>query len=572
MKKIAIVFAGFILLASTSLNTAFCFYDDVLSTHKYYDSISSLYDLKRLPEEPDNAFRPDELLRTPDLYKFIIAYGQVTLSTNINLPFLDTENESEYAKYVQTALDLGILKATGLSPELGINKSVAKKKALETMFRALGVGVNYFFDKESFPFKDIKNNSETSALAQKAADLEVYEDTPDMFRMSKSITRGEAADYLYKIYANNNSGTSTIQVEYVPSYEDSTEITQSENFDTLAGVWEALKNNYLYKSSLDEDEMIYDAIDGLMDQVKDEYTVFQRPSKASTFLSSLDGEYDGIGASIDLIDGNIVIVSPLKDSPAEKIGLQANDIIIEVDGVNMKGKSVEEAAEKLRGTAGTKVKITILRDGKEYSYTITRAKIQNKSVYYEIKENDNKKSIAYIELVNFGTNTYSEFVNATQEILKEKIDGIILDMRSNPGGYMDSAINIIGLFTDKIEPAVKLRFADGSMLNYNTSGDGMLKDYKIVVLINKGSASASEIVAGALKDYKVAKLIGEKSFGKGTVQELATFKDGSLFKYTISKWLTPSGTDIGKVGITPDETVTNTGTEDLQLEEALKEF
>ena len=185
----------------------------------------------------------------------------------------------------------------------------------------------------------------------------------------------------------------------------------------------------------------------------------------------------------------------------------------------------------------------------------------------------NKKNIAYINVANFGDTTYQEFLEAAKQIVADKnIKGIILDLRNNPGGYIDVAVDMVGLFTDEVKTAVKLKFYDGDISEYKTTGNGLLSGYKTVILINEGSASASEIVAGAMKDYKLATLIGKKSFGKGSVQEVSTYDDGSLFKYTISYWLTPNNNSINKLGITPDKTVENLATGDKQLDTALAQF
>ena len=288
-------------------------------------------------------------------------------------------------------------------------------------------------------------------------------------------------------------------------------------------------------------------------------------------MAMLESEYEGIGTVLEFIDGKVVVVSPIKNSPAEKAGIKPADIIKEVDGISVEGKTLEEVAAKIKGKAGTTVKITVQRDSETLTFEITRAKVSFNTVESEVKKWGNKK-IGYIELITFGEKSYEEFLEAANTILKEKPDGFIIDLRNNPGGFVDTAINILSLFMTEKKNAVIFEYADSSKTEFKTDGNGLLKGYKIVVIINKGSASASEIVAGALKDYKIAKIIGETSFGKGSAQEVRTYKDKSIFKFTISKWLTPNGTDISKVGITPDKVVSNPNGEDLQLQEALKEF
>jgi len=568
MKKSSIILTSIILSVFAFSQSIFAFYSDVSTSYIYHDEIKALYDTKLLPEEPNNMFYPDQPLKMPDLYKFILSFGETSLSTKINLPYLDTNNEASYAKYLQTAIDMKILNPLPNS-YFGVNLAVTKRMALETMFRVLGIGVNQLFDRDYFIFRDLSENSGIAPLAQKTYEMGILEEDQDMFKMAKTVTRGEAAYYLYMINAYNPEGIIRITVN--DTYGNTDEITQDEEFDALSGVYSALKNKYLYQEDLDKENLLYDAINGLLSKVKDQYTVFEEPSDSSV-LDSLSNEYEGVGMSLDLIDNNITIVSPFKDSPAERAGLKANDIIIEIDGKSVIGESAEYVSSKLRGEKGTTVKVTILRKGQRLEFTLTRETIKYLSVEYEVKTY-NGKSIAYINVANFGDDTYEEFLDAAKEIVaNNKIKGIILDLRNNPGGYMDVAVDMVGLFTDDTKTAVKLKFYDGSISEYKTSGNGMLNGYETVVLINEGSASASEIVAGAMKDYKLATIIGKKSFGKGSVQEITTFEDDSTFKYTISYWLTPNGNSINKLGITPDKVVENTGTTDTQLNTALAQF
>jgi carboxyl-terminal processing protease len=568
MKRFSVIFSGIILSFFALSQSIFAFYSDVPPSYVYHDEIKTLYDAKLLPEEPSNMFYPDQALKIPDLYKFILSFSKIPLSTRINLPYLDTNNEAPYAKYIQTAIDLKILRP-GLNSYLGVSMSVAKRTALEIMFKTLGIGVDQLFDRDYFPFKDLSRNSELAPVAQKAYEIGIVETPENMFKMAKTITRGEAIYYLYMI--NEYNPESAIRITIDDSSGSTEEIAQDPEFEALAGVYSALKNRYLYKEDLAQGNLLYDAIGGLLSKVKDQYTVFQEPS-SSSIIDQLSNEYDGIGMSLDLINENITVVSPFKDSPAEKAGLKTNDIIIKVDDKSVIGQSAESVSAKLRGEKGTTVKITVLRNGQELSFNVTRDTIKYKSVDYSVKTY-NKKNIAYINVVNFGDNTYQEFLDAAKLIVADKsIKGIILDLRNNPGGYIDVAVDMVGLFTSEVKTAVKLKFYDGEISEYKTTGDGLLSGYKTVLLINEGSASASEIVAGAMKDYKLATLIGKKSFGKGSVQEVKTYDDGSLFKYTISYWLTPNGNSINKLGITPDKVVENLATGDKQLDTALAQF
>ena len=576
IKKFFTVVLTVSLLLLIQLPQALAFYKDVPSTHLYYNSIRILYDEGKLPEETENSFKPDNQITQAGLYKLIITYAKVPLSKNISLPYSDTDNSADYAKYLQTAIDLNLIKPPKDKPKFGADTSVAKHNAISILFNALGIGIDYFYNKENFPFKDLNKNSYVAPLAQKAYDLGIQEqDKKDKFKMAKRVTKGEVADYLYKIQQNKKLTNKTITINLGTSNLQATEdqklLLKEDSFGTFANVWSAIKNDYLYKDNLNNDQLIYDAIKGMLSQVKDEYTIFNDPSENASYMAMLESEYEGIGTVLEFIDGKVVVVSPIKNSPAEKAGIKPADIIKEVDGISVEGKTLEEVAAKIKGKAGTTVKITVQRDSETLTFEITRAKVSFNTVESEVKKWGNKK-IGYIELITFGEKSYEEFLEAANTILKEKPDGFIIDLRNNPGGFVDTAINILSLFMTEKKNAVIFEYADSSKTEFKTDGNGLLKGYKIVVIINKGSASASEIVAGALKDYKIAKIIGETSFGKGSAQEVRTYKDKSIFKFTISKWLTPNGTDISKVGITPDKVVSNPNGEDLQLQEALKEF
>jgi carboxyl-terminal processing protease len=571
MKKIiSILIAIFTIFLQITPGLAF--YSDVPENHSQYEAVSALYQLSLLPEYEDNLFHPDEKFTKTDFYEFILSYANIDLSTEINLPYTDTDNTATYAPYIQTAIDIGILKpkafTTEFKPEIHVNKS----KTLSQMFEILGIGTTYFFDTEDFPFIDLRTDSDKAKIAMKAAELGIFEqNNPEYFVAPKHISRAEAASYLYNIYNYNPS--STIKIEYINTSEqkNTVSITNKEDLSIFLSVWEALQTEYLYQEELNNEEMVYDAIQGLLTEVDDSYTSFHEPIEAEAFWDSLTTtEYEGVGMMVELIDGNVTIISPFKDSPAEKAGLLPNDIIIEVDDENIIGQSLEIVIGKIKGPAQTKVKLKILRGAQEQEleFEITRDFILYKSVNYEILKRVNK-DIGYIQIFYFGTSTYYEFLEAVDVVTEQDLDGLIIDLRNNPGGYMNEAINITDLFLEEIKVIVILEYADEQEKYRATANNNLLSEYETVVLINEGSASASEIMAGALQDQEKATIIGTQSFGKGTVQQVEQYGDGSMFKYTISKWLTPDGTDIEDKGITPDIYVEG---EDEQLERAIEEI
>lgn len=576
MRKLGGILVIISIFALNTANTALAFYSDVTEKNTHYKEIQELYDAKKLPEYTENKLNPDEILKTVDFYQILFAYANVPLSTAINLPFTNTDNTADYAKYLQTALDFGLIQTD--SKTFDLKQTITKYQALSTMFKTLGIGVNYFFDQSKFAFKDIDKTSDTAAIAVKALDLGIVETSkPENFRKSKRITKTEAIDYLYKIYKFSPTATFTIQVTPTQTSQPDQsgytktekELLNNESFTKLLGIWDELKTQYYYKDQLNDTDLINGAIKGMVEKANDIYTVYEEPTEAEKLLGSLSTkEYEGVGMTLELINNNATVIAPFNDSPADKAGIKANDIIIEVDGTSVVGKTLEEVTAKIKGKAGTTVKIKVLRDKKEQTFSVAREKISYKSVASKTLTSG-KKTIGYIQVNIFGDSTYSDFVAQANDLIKQKVSGFIVDLRNNPGGYMDTAIDMVGLFTKEKKTAVELKFSDGSIEKYATDGDGILDGYKVVLLMNNGSASASEILAGALKDYKLATLVGDKSFGKGVVQQLNTYKDGSIFKYTISEWLTPKGTSINKKGITPDILITDPT---KQLDKALEQF
>lgn len=575
MRKISF-FLSIIVIFSLSINTSFAFYNDVSPSNQHYASIKALYDANLLPDSEN--FHPNDPLTHGDLYELLISFSLIPLSSASTLPYSDISTESTYAPYIQTALELKILSPTTTTFEP--NKYITKGKALETMFKSLGIGQNYFFDRDNFTFTDLDKNSQIAPLAQKASEIGILEPySPTLFKSFKRVTRGEAADYLYKIYEYNILG----QLEIVYTLEDpiknsskysftktESKLIDNQSFETLLDVWGTLHTDYLYKDQIKDSDLILGAIEGMVNQANDNYTVFEKPEEKN-ILEQLSSEYEGIGVSIETIEGKITIISPLKGSPAEKAGLKAADIIIKVDHKDVTKETITEVVNKIKGPSGTSVKIGVLRDGKEFTFDIKRENLFYETVSCKFLTKETKK-IAYLELKSFNDKTYEEFLKAAKEIVAQNADGLILDLRNNPGGYLDTAVDIIELFLETSKTAIKMELSTNDVKSYKANGNGILKDLKTIILINKGSASASEVLAGALQDYQIATLIGEKSFGKGTVQTVEEYKDESVLKYTTAKWLTPNGRDINKKGLTPDKQVLKTTKNDTQLNAALNEF
>jgi len=328
-------------------------------------------------------------------------------------------------------------------------------------------------------------------------------------------------------------------------------LSQDVNFNLYWEAWDALKSRYVDKNKLNEKEMFYGSLRGLAASFGDPYTVFLDPKDSQEFSDGLSGTFEGIGAEVGIRDDIITVIAPLAGMPAEKAGVKAGDKIVAIDGISTAGMSVDKAVSKIRGPKGTKVSLTIFREGfKETKIIeIIRDVIYVKSVKTEFRAD----KIFVITISNFNDDTASLFKEAVREVIKDNPRGLIIDLRNNPGGFLDSAVSLASEWVKSGEVVVSEKSSNESENNeYNAEGISHFKSYPTVVLVNGGSASASEILAGALKDYGLAKIVGEKTYGKGSVQTLEALSDGSMIKITVAKWFTPKGNSIDEEGITPD--------------------
>lgn len=323
--------------------------------------------------------------------------------------------------------------------------------------------------------------------------------------------------------------------------------TSSLDFNLFGQVWNELKTKYVNPSKLDDSKLFYGAMQGLVAGVNDPYTVFMPPEQNKSFQDSMNGSFEGIGAEIGVKDNVITVIAPIDGMPAAKAGLRANDKIMAVNGTSTAGWTAEQAVQVIRGPKGTIVTLTIGRAGekKPFDVKITRGLIVVKSVKAVIKN-----GIDTIKISQFNSDTSDLMQQAADAAVKAKVKGIILDLRNNPGGYLDAAVNVASLWV-KSGSVVSEKYSDGTKKAYAANGNAELGGLPTIVLVNGGSASASEIVAGALKDDGLATLLGEKTFGKGSVQEVENLPDGSSLKITVAEWLTPGGYNINHQGLEP---------------------
>jgi len=330
------------------------------------------------------------------------------------------------------------------------------------------------------------------------------------------------------------------------------ELGQPEGFDfsLFWEAWHVLEKEFVDLEKIDGQKMIYGAISGMTSSLEDPYTVFMPPEDAKIFKEDVSGEFQGVGMEIGIRDGALTVIAPLDGTPAQRAGLRAGDKIIRADDIYTANIAVDEAVKLIRGPKGTIITLTILREGwtQTKDFEITRDTVEIPSLKWEIKDED----IAYIKLYHFSETGRSAFNQAAIEILNSEAKSMILDLRNNPGGYLEVAQDIAGWFLEKGR-IVTIEDFGGKEENkeYKARGSGKLLSYPLVVLINQGSASGSEILAGALRDNRGVKLVGMKSFGKGSVQTLRELTQGSL-KITVAKWLTPNGEFIDGEGLEPD--------------------
>lgn len=349
------------------------------------------------------------------------------------------------------------------------------------------------------------------------------------------------------------------------------DLTKDLDFDQFWQVWKKVKTKYA-KQPVKDSDLFYGAMQGLVAGLNDPYSVYFPPKAAEEFNKSLDGEFSGIGAEVGVKNNQLVVIAPLPGSPAERAGLRPGDKIFAIDKTITVGMDAGEAVTKIRGQAGTKVVLTVMRDGfaKTKEFPIVREKISIPAVIFSVKD----KNVAYLRVMQFNQNTMPEFDKAIKKIQDNKINKLIVDLRNNPGGYLETAVSMASEWVGDGK-IVSEKFSNGDTNVHETTGEHRLQNFSTVVLVNGGSASASEILAGALQDHKKAKIVGEKTFGKGSVQDYEMLPDGSSLKITVAEWFTPNDKNINEQGIKPDLEVKEDWAkekigEDVMLKKALE--
>ncbi len=393
------------------------------------------------------------------------------------------------------------------------------------------------------------------------------------------IVLGIALFYAGVVVSHTDIGESLLPAGYVESYSAK---AGNAPFDTSL-MWEAfnvLDEHYINIEEVTSQQLLYGAVSGMIDAVSDPHTTFMKPKDSERFLADVSGEFEGVGMEVGMRDGSLTVVSPLEGTPADKAGMKAGDKILEIGTTSTSNLSLDEAVNMIRGKEGTDVVLTVLRGEWESTreISITRSTIEIPSVEWELKSNGR---VAHIKLFHFTQTLDAAFREAAMEAQNSSAEAIVLDLRNNPGGFLQVSQNVAGWFLPRGETVAIEKFASGREKKYRSPGPAKLSSYPVTVLINEGSASASEILAAALRDNADATIVGTQSFGKGSVQEVKKLSDGSSIKVTIAHWLTPEGDLIEGSGITPDVSVEQSATstddvgqtdeeEDRQLQRAIE--
>lgn len=500
-----------------------------------------------------------------EFIKLLLQSNNLDLSkVTVNPNFKFTDVPGEFELFAEKARQLGLVNYIPENPIFGYNSEVQISKALDLGFKYYGLsGAKYLIDKLKFS-EQVSNFSPDfiyAALIEKGLNLGLITPKEGKVNFFGTITYAELGSILINLRLIQ-SQTNNISLDYsslntnLNSFNVSrnTDLENTEKFKIFEDVYRRLTSEFFEKDKIDKGDLLYGAISGMVEKLNDPYSTFQEPSEQKSFRDTLSNQVEGIGASLSVDDKKrIIVVSPLSDSPAEKAGLKPNDIITKINDELTLNMSLNQAVAKIQGEAGTEVKLQVERAGKVVNLTIIRASISVPSVTAEVTD----EGIVVFKIRNFGLGIEDTFANYVDQLTPSSVKGVVLDLRNNPGGYLDSATDIAANFLDKNTLVSRVKYAGTTFQDNKTSFAGSLRNKPLTVVINQGTASAGEILAAALRDKAGAKLVGEKSFGKGTVQELITYSDDSALKLTVANWLTPNGLNVNKTGLIPDFTVSN---------------
>jgi len=381
----------------------------------------------------------------------------------------------------------------------------------------------------------------------------------------------------------------------IPAVEKIPGITNKESqkpatvdFTPFWKAWNVIDEHYVSSETPSDQDRVWGAISGLVDSLDDPHSIFLPPKENKIFESDISGEFQGVGMEIGVRDDVLTVIAPLKDTPAERAGIESGDKIIKIDDTTTQDMTAQEAAQRIRGPEGTDVVLAVIRDGEDKPLTIsiTRSTIEIPTIDTEERGTISKSDVSpdniekleevfIIRLYNFSAQSPHKFREALRKFILSNKNKLILDLRGNPGGFLEASVDIASWFLPTGKPVVReMGSGEAERRVYRSKGYNVFanRDIEMVILVNGGSASASEILAGALREHGIATLVGTQTFGKGSVQELLPITEETSLKITIARWLTPNGTSISEGGITPDVVVEQDGetTEDDQLEKAIE--
>lgn len=452
-----------------------------------------------------------------------------------------------------TAQTMGALEVFGLSKQYPLNRPITRGEALEL----LTVLTDKQMTAEVSGFRDVKTVAEKQAVANAIALKWMVPQSATLFGIAQPLTGIEALSLLQAA-----SGQAPVKTKIIIPITVSDGSTLPHQ-DILNAVYDLIKRDYLRSDTVDEEEAAYKAIEAMVNSLNDPYSTFLRPAGADDFQSQIKGEVSGIGAHVESKAGILTVVAPLPGSPAEKVGIQAGDEILEAGGVVLQGLSVEKAVSYIRGERGTPVTLKLRRSGTEMTVTVIRDIVSIPEIQITWHAD-----IAVVQLMQFGETTERRIRTVFTEIVAKNPRGIVLDLRNNGGGLLTAADVVVSNFAPRGTVVAKVVSRLHTIEEKTQDEPTVPATTKVVVLVNKGSASASEIVAGALQDLKRATIVGTTTFGKGTVQEIIGFRSGEALKLTIAEWLTPLGRHIDKIGVVPD-VIIESADRDEQMRKAL---
>jgi carboxyl-terminal processing protease len=453
-----------------------------------------------------------------------------------------------------TAQTHGVLGIFGAGKEYVLAQPITRGEALMVLTAFLGKEE----EADISSFKDLKSDAEKQAVMNAIVLKWMLPSRTQFFGVSRQLTGAETLSLLQAV-----SGQLPQRVQDITVSIGAAELSTLPKQEILNAVWQIISRDYLRNDKVDAEEAGYRAVEAIVNSLNDPYTTFFRPVTASDFQSQIKGEVSGIGAQIEDRSGVITVVSPLPGSPAERAGIATGDEILEANGTVLTGLGVDKAVTFIRGERGTTVTLKIRRRGGEITVTVQREVISIPEIQVKWQGD-----IAVVQLVQFGDTTEKQIRSVLTDISKKTPRGIILDLRGNGGGLLSAADVVVSNFVPKGSVVAKVQSKSETTEEITESDPTVTESTKMVVLVNKGSASASEIVAGALQDMKRATIVGTQTFGKGTVQEVIGFRSGEALKITIAEWLTPLGRKLDGIGVKPD-IVIESDDRDAQLQRAL---